>query len=234
MIPKGFTAEVRPFVFANKRYNKIFGIGYNKTGTTTLEAIFRLYGFSLPVQAEQETRLTMSCFATNYTELSSFVNQYDAFQDMPFSQGTTYVVADALFPNSKFILAERESEAWFRSMTSFHAKMFGVGEVRKLTEQDVLTKFNYLYPGYAHANMARFLTTFDRKGSVTNWDKLYDKDYYIEQYELRNAQIKKYFMAAPEKLLVLDMTAEKTTEKICRFLDIPERFIIDTPHMNKT
>ena len=41
-------------------------------------------------------------------------------------------------------------------------------------------------------------------------------------------------MNAPEKLLVIDVTQERTTEKICKFLGIPERLIVDMPVENKT
>jgi len=41
-------------------------------------------------------------------------------------------------------------------------------------------------------------------------------------------------MQAPEKLLVVDITQEKTTKKICEFLNIPNEFVIEMPHSNKT
>jgi hypothetical protein len=80
-----FTSAVRGIVLSRKKFNKIFCIGYNKTGTTTLETVLRLYGFNLPNQQEQEARLTRQCFSTNYLELSDFVRRFDAFQDLPFS-----------------------------------------------------------------------------------------------------------------------------------------------------
>ena len=100
MKPEEFTRNIRPVVLSNKNFNKIFVIGYNKTGTTTMERVLRLYGYSMPNQQEQEARLTRQVFSTNYEEFKCFVAKYDAFQDLPFSQEQTYVVADALFPNS--------------------------------------------------------------------------------------------------------------------------------------
>ena len=35
---------VRKNVLDNKNFNKIFCIGYNKTGTSTLETVLKLYG----------------------------------------------------------------------------------------------------------------------------------------------------------------------------------------------
>lgn len=234
MMPEDFTRSVRAEVLSAKKFNKIFCVGYNKTGTTTLETVLRLYGYRLPNQHEQEIRITRQTFSTDYSEFCSFVNAYDAFQDMPFSQELVYVAADALFPNSKFILTVRDSEDWYRSLTSFHKKMFKVDNLSRLTEQEVYDRFKYLYPGYMHSYKARLLTSFDGNKKVIDWSKLYDKDYYISMYEQRNNMVRKYFCDAPCKLLVVDVTKERTTESICRFLNIPEKYVISMPHANKT
>ncbi len=221
-----------PVALSNKSFNKIFCIGYNKTGTTSLEATLRFYGYSLPLQKEQEVRLSKNVFETNYLEFLAFVQKYDAFQDMPFSQGLTFVAADALFPNSKFILSVRESDAWFQSLKLFQMKKMGI-DTKNVSENDILEKFTYLYKGYGYENKKRFLTTFKDNKSVINWSKLYDEKYYIDQYEQRNNLIQKYFINAPHKLLVIDLTKEATTEKLCEFLNIPKEFVIEMPHRNK-
>ncbi|MBN9670323.1 sulfotransferase [Roseibium aggregatum] len=234
MTPQEFSNAVSWAVIANKNFNKIFCIGDNKTGTTTLERVLRLYGYHLPDQQEQEIRLTKRVFETDYTELTRFCSRYDAFQDMPFSQGLTYVAADALFPNSKFILTERDPESWFSSLVNFHKKIYGIEDINDVSEKVILEKFNYLYPGYVHTKTKRFLTSFDGRKKEVQWEKIYDKDYYIDLYESRNLSIKKYFADTPEKLLIIDVTKERDTSKICDFLNIPGNFAIDMPHENKT
>lgn len=228
------TKIVRKNVLDNKNFNKIFCIGYNKTGTSTLETVLKLYGYNLPNSHDQQRRLSGPSFSTDYSQLAQFCSQYDAFQDMPFSQGLTYVAADALFPDSKFILSERSAESWFNSVCNFHKKVFGLDDLSALTEKDVLEKFIYLYPGFYHSNKKRLLSTFNKNTMKVNWDKLYNKDWYIDMYTRRNEEIKRYFMNAPEKLLVIDVTEEYTTEKICNFLNIPSAYVISMPHRNKT
>jgi hypothetical protein len=93
---------------------------------------------------------------------------------------------------------------------------------------------NYLYPGYMHEYKTRTLTRFSGGDKIVDWGNLYNKEYYIDLYERRNNEIKKYFMNSPDKLLVIDITKENTTKKICNFLDIPDGFVIDMPHSNKT
>ena len=199
-----------------------------------MQKVLRLYGYNLPNQQEQERQLSKPVFENNYTELIEFCKEYDAFQDMPFSQGLTYVAADALFPNSKFILTERDSNDWFNSMTSFHKKIFGIDDISQLTENDILHKFTYLYPGYSHAHISRLLTEFDGDQKVIRWDKLYDKKTYIEMYESRNIEIKRFFTNSPHKLLVIDITKESDTSRICEFLNIPLSNSIKMPQENKT
>ena len=53
-------------------------------------------------------------------------------------------------------------------------------------------------------------------------------------FENRNREIKRYFSYARGKLLVIDITKEKDTTKICTFLNIPQDLITDMPHENKT
>lgn len=234
MKPDQFTSVVRRHVIANKHFNKIFCIGYNKTGTTTLETVLKLYGYSVPNQQDQTARLTKSMLEADYTDFSSFCERYDAFQDLPFSQASTYVAADALFPNSKFILTERDSNQWFKSMLNFHAKIFKISDFTKLTEEDIIQRFVYLYPGFEHANISRMLSKFSFNQRTIQWDKLFDQKYYIEMYERRNEEIKRYFMNTPSKLLIIDITKEKDTSKICNFLNIPIQYKIKMPHQNRT
>ena len=234
MKPNEFTKIVKPRVIANKNFNKIFCIGYNKTGTSTLEHVLRLYGYKMPIQEEQEIRLSNATYYTSYEEMKGFCANYDAFQDMPFSVGQTYVAADAIFPNSKFILTERPAMAWYESMCQFHKKIFDIEDLSELTEKDILEKFCYLYPGYSHSFKERLLAYVEMGRVGINWAKLYDREWYIRTYKKRNDDIKLYFMKAPEKLLVIDVTQEQTTERICEFLNIPSEYRMNIPHINKT
>ena len=234
MNAEDFTKTVRPTVIANKDFNKCFCVGFNKTGTTTLERVLRTYGYRMPSIEEQELRFTKNFNKTKYSEFVRFADQFDAFQDLPFSQELAFVVADALFPDSKFILTERDPESWFNSMVNFHKKRFyKVENISQISEKDVYEKFEYLYPGYMHEWKQRFLTDYSLKNPKAEWDRLYDKPYYIDQYERRNAQIKKYF-SSTNKLLVIDVTKTPTTREILDFLNIPGCLEIKMPHANKT
>lgn len=213
---------------------KIFGIGFNKTGTTSLEDIFKHYGYRLPDQNEQERLLTRDVFNNDYARLKEFVEQYDAFQDMPFSQGLSFVACDALFPEAKFILTLRDEDEWFDSLYRFHKKIFGFNDRTELEKVFFSGRTLYLYEGYVEANQERIVSVVKNGRLKVDWSLLYDEAHYKKVYRERNAEIMKYFANRPDKLLVIDVTKEQDTQKFCEFLGIPSDKIIDMPHKNKT
>jgi hypothetical protein len=232
--PQEFTKMVQPIALANRGYSKIFAIGSYKTGTTSLERVLRLYGFNVPNQQAQGVLLVKQTWLGNYEPLRRLVAQYDAFQDLPFSIGPTYIVADSLFPNSKFILTEREPESWFDSLYRFDQRQTGVEDLRSMSPEDVRTKFEYLYPGFMLDAFERDLLTFEKGVARVRWDLLYDRESYIDRYVRRNEEIRKYFHGRPDSLLSIDLTKEKDTARICAFLGIPTRYAIPMPHLNRT
>jgi hypothetical protein len=225
---------------SNKTYSKIFGIGHNKTGTTTLEAILKIHGFNVPNQQEQATVIVKQFFRGNYNPFREFVEKFDAFRDLPFSEGYSYLICDALFPNSKFILTLREPDDWFNSINNAVKKFWGV-ELNNLTE-DHFYKFRYLKEEHIYSAMERSITSAMERSITTvedgeikvRFDLLGNKEFAIKKYIDRNNEIIKYFKDRPTDLLIIDVTKEEYTGKICEFLGIPDKYKIKMPHKNKT
>jgi len=104
---------------------KIFGIGNNKTGTTSLKAAMGELGFIVGHQRPAE-KLMEDWAKRDFSPIISYCKSGQFFQDVPFSKPYTYVVLDHEFPGSKFILTVRGSpEQWYNSLTEFHAKLWG-------------------------------------------------------------------------------------------------------------
>jgi hypothetical protein len=224
--------RIAPYTFANKSYSKVFGIGYNKTGTTSLEAIFKAVGLSVPNQQEQEVRLVRQLHQGNLEPLKSFVGRFDAFQDAPFAHALTFVQVDALFPGSKFILTVRDPEAWFDSMCRFHCKAFGVSSVDELTPGYARDKTLYLYRNYIYDSFVRQSKAVRNNELYEDPGLMYDKDHRIRKFEQRNALVIEYFQQRPDDLLVIDLTRERDTSRILDFLGIPAEFSFAVPHEN--
>jgi hypothetical protein len=222
------------FTFPEKSYNKVFGIGGNKTGTTTLERVLRSLGLQMPNQAEQELRIVRQLQRGNTRPLVEFVSRFDAFQDLPFSAGVVYAQVDALFPDSKFILTVREPAAWFDSLCRFHCKAYGVASVAELTETFFKDRVLYLYKNYTYENQRRIVTRVVGNEVVEDWSLLYDRDFRIDDYVRRNEAIRAHFAARPYDLLVIDLTEEETVERILAFLGLPQELNFAMPHLNRT
>lgn len=91
--------------------NKLFGIGFQKTATTSLGEALSILGYKVTgpfgwMDADiQRTALSRAL---------STAEKFDAFQDFPWA--ILYKELDMHFPNSKFILTVRNEEEWYESM----------------------------------------------------------------------------------------------------------------------
>jgi hypothetical protein len=100
---------------------KVFCVGFQKTGTTSLQEALQqvgykvagVYGDDLPLQKLRE----------DYVEMGlELATRYDAVQDMPWA--LIFRELDRAFPGSKFILSERDPERWYKSISNH----FGAGD----------------------------------------------------------------------------------------------------------
>ncbi|MCB1230178.1 MAG: hypothetical protein KDN19_07930, partial [Verrucomicrobiae bacterium] len=87
---------------------KIFCIGLNKTGTTSLHDVFEQFGFSVG-EIRRGERLIEQWAVRDFAPIIDFCHTAEAFRDCPFSLPFTYAALDAAFPNAKFILSIRDS-----------------------------------------------------------------------------------------------------------------------------
>ena len=92
---------------------KIFGIGLNKTGTTTLGQAGRMLGLSCTSCSPSLLRQIVK--DRDMSSVAEAVGAYDLFEDWPWP--LIYKQLDEMFPGSKFILTTRKSEeAWLNSL----------------------------------------------------------------------------------------------------------------------
>src|SRR5690554_812633 len=72
---------------------KIFGIGANKTGTTSLKAAMRAMGYSIGDQRIAENLVT-DWAKRDFARIVEYCRSAQFFQDIPFSKPYTFVVLD--------------------------------------------------------------------------------------------------------------------------------------------
>src|SRR5699024_8992024 len=126
---------------------KIFGIGLNKTATTSLKSDVDELVYVVGHQRTAELLMDY-CAKRDFSSILCYCKTAQFFQDVLFSKPYIFVVLDHEFPNSKFILTVRDTaEQWYNSLTKFHAKKWGK-EGRIPTKED-LQKAQYIYEGWA-------------------------------------------------------------------------------------
>ncbi len=201
---------VRPTTTATPGNAKVFCIGFNKTGTTSVESVLRDLGLSIGNQPEAEM-LVHDWGRRDFRRILAYCHSADAFQDIPFSLPGTFEAVDQAFAGSKFILTVRNSaDKWFNSLTRFHTNIVGKGRV---PTQDDLREFNYRYPGYIADVMQ---LSYSADGSP-----LYAHDPYTAYYEAHNAAAQAYFKDRPAQFLLLNCEAPDAMEKLLTFLGVP-------------
>lgn len=93
--------------------NKVFCIGFHKTGTTSMEKALVLLGYR--VTGPNGTR-DPDIAGKVYELAYALAEQYDAFTDNPWP--LLYKEMDERYPGSKFILTMRPTDSWIRSVVS--------------------------------------------------------------------------------------------------------------------
>jgi hypothetical protein len=200
---------------------KIFCIGRNKTGTTSLSAALRGLGITVGNQKIAE-RLLRDWAKRDFRRLVAYCHTAQAFQDTPFSLPYTFQAMDMNFPGSKFILTVRDNpEQWYRSLLQFHHKLWG----EKIHTLEGLKTINYAYPGFAYD--ARVLV------HDCETEDPYDKDVLIAHYNFHNQMVLDYFRSRPQDLLVLNVAEKGAYRKLCAFLGLPSN-ADEFPWENKT
>jgi len=92
---------------------KVFGIGFHKTGTSSLAAALQYMGYRVTgPNAVHNPEIAKQVYSIAF----ELVEQFDAFQDNPWP--LLYRELDHQYPGSRFILTVRPTAAWIRSVVS--------------------------------------------------------------------------------------------------------------------
>jgi hypothetical protein len=172
---------------------KVFGIGFQKTGTSSLDEAFRILGYRTDKGVfintpGRKASLRIDPPLTNAKILERVLpiaREREAFSDNPWP--LLFRELDELFPGSKFILTVRDPQSWLASLV----RHFGD------RESDVL---EWIYGVRAvRGNESRCL----------------------EIYEAHNAAVRAHFASRPAALLEIDVEKQPRWSELCAFLGKP-------------
>jgi hypothetical protein len=213
---------------------KVFCIGLNKTGTTSMEKYFSLLGYNVCDQVECEI-LTHNILTQSHkiginvvtelecTDLFNLVEQCNFFQDIPFSLPYFYRILLEKYPDSKFIFTIRKNgEEWANSLIKFHTVTF---------DKEIITnhKGYNINKIYHYNSIIRHL--FISMGFTDN-ENWYDKQRLMNFYENYINDVSRDFKDN-ENFLLLDINNPAKKQLIDQFLNL-ETNNITFPHLIKS
>jgi hypothetical protein len=196
-------------LMTNKSFNKIFCIGLNKTGTTSLHYAFLMLGLRSLHWAPSDLDSTGEMMIVSKTirqEMNQSLKKnkpmlgrwsnYDAYSDI-YPIIKKFHILDKQYPNSKFIYTDRDEDAWIKSRV-------------KHINQNLAAKERGDYD-------SPFVKIDEPK-----WRKE-KRDHY--------RAVTEYFADRPQDLLIMNICAGDGFERLAPFLGLPipaEAF----PHKN--
>ncbi len=111
-------------IFRVEKYDsKVFCIGFNKTGTTSLGKAFEMLGYRNSTFNRKVWR--QYYLKDKIVPVLRYTAKFDSLDDLPWLQKDMIPLLDRVFPNSKFVYLTREEAAWKKSYTDWRYKVFG-------------------------------------------------------------------------------------------------------------
>jgi len=113
--------------------NKIFLIGFGRTGTKSMASLLKALGYSvLDLKRERIGRIKLVRLyeSGNTSMLFEYVKKYDVVEDHPWP--LLYKELFYEYPSAKFILTARSTESWIRSIVSHTINKRGPSENKRI------------------------------------------------------------------------------------------------------
>ena len=183
---------------------RVFGIGFNKTGTSSLRQCFGILGFEPVAPLVHESNVlaaaqTALIRSEDYEPALRFAEGFRAFKDRPWNMWQMHRHLDERFPGSRFVLTVRDPEAWWRSVQHWTS----------VVRPNVATTYR------AHLRIDRL-----------------DREPAIAAYLEYNDQVRRHFAGREQDLLVVDFSAGAGWPELCEFFGVPVPDL-PFPHRNR-
>jgi hypothetical protein len=180
---------------------RIFGIGLQRTATTSLFEAFKTLGFdSFHWETGDKARDIWD--EMNAEGRSWMLERYYALCDLPIP--LLYKKLDVAYPNSKFILTVRDEQAWLKSVERLWNPAYNPSR----WEWDVWPFSNRIHRAlYGRTD--------------------FDPETMLATYRRHNLEVKRYFARRDNDLLIMQMDLRDGWPELCHFLDQP---VPDVPY----
>lgn len=152
---------------------KVFGIGWARTGTTTLGTCFRLLGYN---HQTQDLSLVKDLAKNDLLRIMALAATKDTFDDWPWI--ILYQQLDQAFPGSKFVLTRRKTENWLRSYENMRAT-----EQKTSADINEIRRILYGLP-FPHVTQEQLIERYERHNAeVVNYFRDRPGDLLVVDWE---------------------------------------------------
>ena len=203
---------------------KVFIIGYNKTGTTSLKKLFKQWGFKLGSENVGHLLTEDWLKYQNLDRIFRYCELAQVFQDKPFSTDGIYKPLAEKFPDSRFILSVRDNaDQWYNSWIRYLASKVSADKVSPPTMDELKQSMNFLYRGYLYDS------------DVLQWgeENLYKPEIFKMRYEAHISDVRTYFEDKPERFIEINVGVSEDFQRLLNFLGI-QTTISQFPHENRS
>jgi hypothetical protein len=188
--------------------NKVFVIGWHRTGTRSLAHALRILGF-------KTVHWWPGWLSQREVEKPSILRKFDAFADFPFP--LIYRQLDKWYPDARFILTTRTVESWLRSVKVHfddgHWNRDGIGiRLKRMVVRMV---------------SPTYLSHYNRRVEVEEMFKIaygritFDRDVFMRRFLDHNDDVLSYFSTRQKNFLHLDLHTNFGWDALCPFLGMP-------------
>jgi hypothetical protein len=213
-----------------KGSDRIFCVSMQRSGTTSVGDFFEHFGYPVSRWGDSWNHQWSKLWYNGDFESifnSKEFKSFQVFEDDPWWFPDFYKILYHRFPNAKFVLFTRDSEAWFKSMLSH-------SEGQTLGNTKIHCKVYRREKEFYH----KVKTDENFKPSEDKVDNLLPlighEKHYREIYEIRNKEIIEFFEKhGSNQLIHCDLTDSNKWKELGKFfgIDVPNDFKI---HSNKS
>ena len=184
---------------------KVFCIGFSKTGTTSIEYALEKLGCKVchgHWNLKHNDYLLALWIHNDLEEIRRLSRYWDAFADAPWGGTELYRALHSWYPDAKFVLTLRDPEDWFSSLE------------RMLTcfDSNLQTALDAFHAQGRHGFVNFVRHRFEVSQLVGNKDKI------IEHYTAHFERAEEYLVHSNASFARLDCTKEDGWKVLCPFL----------------
>ncbi|MEM6781872.1 MAG: sulfotransferase family protein [Pseudomonadota bacterium] len=178
---------------------KVFGIGFQKTATTSLQQALNMLGFRGVTWPHQMWPAIVAG-----QEKFKILEHVQSLTDFPIPY--IYRRLDKAYPDSKFILTVRDSDSWLKSAENHF----------KIMEAPLKRLGNVSW----HDQMRAEGIPVDEIHIAIYGRPDFEAEAFLSAYERHNEEVQTHFKDRPDDLLVMEMGAGDEWAQLCPFLGV--------------